>query len=931
MIKTLFLTFSLVFTSIAFSQSQITGKVVDKNNKALPAATVSIANSAQKTITNTKGAFLIENLSKGTYNITVSLLGYESQTKSVRVFNNQTTVQFSLKLAYEQLNSVVVTGNFSPKKQIESSTSSHVLTQKDLQETMAIGTADLLSNIAGTFTDASAGEVFTKVYARGISASAEDDLGWYYTSLQEDGLPVSLIQHSYYSPDLFYRTDLTTSKLEAITGGKSAIAAMNAPGGIYNFISQDKREAFGGQIQLTTGIQGNYNPYQKIEFISNGALGNQWYYNIGGHLRKDDGARDTDFTFSKGGQAKLNLIKETKNGFFKFYAKLLDDKTNRWNGVTATNWNNPTPAYGQSFRHTSQLLPFFNATVPQDQTTSNTFNPSQGVHAKDLALGLNLEQNIGNNWTLKNNFKYTTKSANWQTTISNAFVSLNNPLAYFITGAGFPIGKVVFKDAQSGQELAQVNNSAILAGGEINYLTSGSLPNDALLGGAAWYKNTEAQEIMDRLILRKKLDQHDLNFGVDLGYSDTEHYTQSSFVFATYENNPRNLSVTLENPGSPVIDLSDANGVSNYGGLFFEKTTAQLQQLAFFFNDSWDLNNRLNLDLGFRYENSTHKGDRHSATPLNQAGGVDGNAQTDYDNGLLVASEGTNSFDYNYNFLSYSAGLNYVFQKNAAAFVRYSRGNKAPEFDYYFNNFSNVSIPKKGEIQEIHQFEIGFKHQQEKASIIATAFYSALQNIGTTNFEFDGDTNTVFYTPTQFNNSKTIGLELETLYQPFSFLRFNLNGLLQNAKAKDWTIYDANGSVDASDDTTVSYNNNKLPFNPNLMFNLKTTFEKERFYVYLNYKYMGERYGNIANGFKLPSYVTLDLGSGVKLTEKLTCSLTITNLLNSNGLNNFFGPNSFGANANQATKDYVANNPDQAFIVVPINPRGIFTKLNYSF
>lgn len=147
-------------------------------------------------------------------------------------------------------------------------------------------------------------------------------MGWYYVSLQEDGLPVSLIQYSYYSPDIFYRYDTMNDKVEAIRGGSSSKTSMNAPGGIYNFISKGIRSEFGGDIQLQSGFQGEGNPIYRIDPSLGGPLGNNWFLNAGGHYRYDDGARNTDFPFSKGGQFKFNLIKQNSRGYFKFYGKL---------------------------------------------------------------------------------------------------------------------------------------------------------------------------------------------------------------------------------------------------------------------------------------------------------------------------------------------------------------------------------------------------------------------------------------------------------------------------------------------------------------------------------------------------------------------------------------------------------------------------------
>lgn len=927
-----FFALTFLFANLSFSQNNISGDIKDNNGNPIEGVIVSLKPLKVNTTSNSNGQFKLENISNGNYNIVISHLGFKSINKAATIQDKNLTLSFVLEDDLLNLKTVVVTGTFDPRIGLESSTSISTLNSKDIKKSYPQGTASLLQNIPGTFTDASAGEVYTKVYTRGISASAEDDMGWYYVSLQEDGLPVSLVQHSYYSPDLFHRADLTTKKVEAIRGGSSAITALNAPGGIYNFISHGSRQDFGGEVQLSAGAQGNDNALLKVDTNIGGPLGNNWYFNAGGHYRVDDGARDTDFTFSKGGQYKFNVIKEHDNGYIKFYGKVLNDKTNRHTGVAATNWDNPTPAFGQNFKNSSLLMPGFNATIPDGRNLDNTinFDPSQGVHAKDLAFGFDFLQDLGNNWSIKNNVKFSSKDANWQTSISNAFVSLSNPLAYFISGAQFPVGQVVFKDAQSNNELARVNNSGILAGEPFEYI-SGSLPNDAIMGTSAWYKDNEADEWMNQLTLRKKLENHDITTGLSLGFSDTSHYTQGSFAFVTYEPNPRMLNVTLENPNEPVLALSDENGVSNYGGLFFVNSRAKISQVATFLNDRWKVSNKLHLDLGLRYETINHKGSKDRYAPFSQDGGLDGDATTAYDNSVSTPTGERDNFNYNYNYLSYSAGINYKINDNTALFSRFSKGNKAPELNYYFNNFDNVAINKKGEIQKILQAELGVKLDSKNASFTGTAFWSQLKDIGIANFEFDGDNNSIFYTPIQFNSSRTLGFEWESVFSPLHYLNFRFNGVIQAPKAKDWKIYDAAGSVDTSDDTITDYSGNTLPFNPKLMFNLSTEFEKDQFSAFLKWQYMGKRQGNVANGFDLAAYSIFNLGTGYKINKNLSANILVSNLFNSEGLANFFGANSFGANANGATPEFVAANPDASFVVFPVLRRRALLSLNYSF
>ncbi|WP_241739538.1 TonB-dependent receptor [Aestuariibaculum marinum] len=922
----------VIFYSLKItSQNQITISVKNSNGIDLKEAKVDFSPSVSSYNFSTKDAYKLTSIPNGTYFLSISHLGYKPAMDSIKINNKDLKLSYILEDDLLNLETVVITGNFNTKTKLESSTSISSLDQKELSKIAPRGTAQILQNIPGLFTDASAGEVFTKVYTRGISASAEDDMGWYYVSLQEDGLPISLVQHSYYAPDLFFRNDITTSKLEVIRGGSSSITAMNTPGGIFNFISHKKRNALGGDIQLQSGIQGNNNMSYKIDASIGSPLGNNWYVNTGGHYRQDDGARNTDFTFSKGGQFKFNLLKENSRGYFKFYGKLLNDKTNRYTGVAATNWRNPQPVFGQSFKSTALMMPEFNTSIPDGRnlSSSNNFNPGEGLHAQDYTFGIDLSQKLGKNWTIKNNIKISAKNANWQTSISNAFVSLSNPLAYFITGAQFPIGQIVFRNAQSGNELARIDNSGILNGEPFQYLTEGRLPNDAIMGTSTWLKDNETDELIQQLTLKKQFENHNLNFGFASGLSNTTVFTQGSFAFVTYENNPRMLAVTLENPNEPTIALSDENGVSNYGGLFFGNSRANITQLATFANDYWNISNSLSLDLGLRFESITHKGSNDGYEPFSQDGGLDGNPNTDYDNSVLKPTGDIDSFNYTYNYISYSAGINYKVSNKTALFARLSRGNKAPELNYYFNNFTNVPINKKGEIQKINQIELGLKSNLSTFSIAGTLFYSQLKNIGTSNFEFDENTNSVFYTPIQFNTSETIGLEWESIYSPIENLKFSFNGVIQNPKTKSWTIYDANGTANTTDDMITDYSGNKLPFNPNIMFNLATEYQLKDVSSFVKWQFMGEREANVANAFQLPAYSIFDLGLTYKISNNISTSLLITNLFNSEGLANFYGANSFGASANGATKEFIETYPNTSFIVVPVLPRGTFLKLNY--
>ena len=94
---------------------------------------------------------------------------------------------------------------------------------------------------------------------------------------------------------------------------------------------------------------------------------------------------------------------------------------------------------------------------------------------------------------------------------------------------------------------------------------------------------------------------------------------------------------------------------------------------------------------------------------------------------------------------------------------------------------------------------------------------------------------------------------------------------------------------------------------------------------------MGEREGNVANAFQLPAYSIFNGGLAYQINSSLSLDFLVTNLLNSEGLANFFGANSFGASANGATAEFIQANPNASFVVVPVLPRGTMLRLGYRF
>lgn len=110
-------------TSLAQSGQAIKGFVTDRNSSSpLPYAQVTIPNSNpfMGTVTDSIGAFLLQNVAPGRYNIEVSLIGYHKAVvrEVVVVAGKQTQLNIDLTENLAQLNEVVVNPSLNKQKSL---------------------------------------------------------------------------------------------------------------------------------------------------------------------------------------------------------------------------------------------------------------------------------------------------------------------------------------------------------------------------------------------------------------------------------------------------------------------------------------------------------------------------------------------------------------------------------------------------------------------------------------------------------------------------------------------------------------------------------------------------------------------------------------------------------------------------------------------
>ncbi|GAB6281518.1 MAG: TonB-dependent receptor [Ignavibacterium sp.] len=231
MLKQIFLKLiiiNLFFTHLIFSQNfQIKGKVTDKKDgEPLIGVNILIKELNRYTTTNNSGNFIFNNMSKGKYSLTFSMIGHKSLLKDIEVFSNQ-DIQIEMEETTINLSEVVVTGNplLSDPKSISQASISISNFDLDIKRSTTI--AQILNFQPGI-----------SMRSNGIAASRPVIRGFTNNMVLvlEDGLRMGDLSSS--SDDHSVSMDGSeTEKIEVLRGPSSLIYGSNAIGGVVNIIT----------------------------------------------------------------------------------------------------------------------------------------------------------------------------------------------------------------------------------------------------------------------------------------------------------------------------------------------------------------------------------------------------------------------------------------------------------------------------------------------------------------------------------------------------------------------------------------------------------------------------------------------------------------------------------------------------------------------
>ena len=291
---------SLLFSTFTYSQTYISGRIIDANNFPLPGATITTGSSDEVTITDFDGFFNIY-IGQGE-SITVSYIGFESQTRIVD--NTDESILFILAPNVTELSEVIVSGFQGGtvkalNKQRNDLNVTNVVSSDQVGKFPDANIGDALKRIPGIAMQGDGGEART-INMRGFGAEFNS------VTLNGERIPSAEGGNRIVQLDL-----IPSDMIQAIEVNKTLTPDMDADaiGGSVNLVTRSRPQEFRFSANLSKGSspirEDAMNEQLGVVLANN--LGKFSYTVSGSYNRKDYGFDNIEFEWNEeGDQYEIN-------------------------------------------------------------------------------------------------------------------------------------------------------------------------------------------------------------------------------------------------------------------------------------------------------------------------------------------------------------------------------------------------------------------------------------------------------------------------------------------------------------------------------------------------------------------------------------------------------------------------------------------------
>lgn len=610
------------------------------------------------------------------------------------------------------------TGVAKGRDLLDTAISASVLDDHDLAQLSVSSIAGIMQNIPGIRSETSDIDGFSAITIRGLPLAAE---GSKFLQLQEDGLPVLEFGDIQFAGiDQFLRADLTLAQVQAIRGGSASTFASNSPGGLINFISKTGETA-GGVMQVSSGIG---HDLKRIDFAYGAPLGDGWRFHAGGFYRQGEGPREIGFNGFSGGQIKANLTKEFENGYIRVYGKYLDDRQPNYGTLPITIAGtdaNPAIGFlpGYDIREQGYLSPLTRSYAEVDANNRPVLiDAADGLAAKVKAVGLEAQFDIAG-FTVTNRFRFSDVSGAYNDAVP--FVTAPAP---FFARFGGPGARLSYAAGPlAGQAITDARLLALTVRLHADLESLDNATNDL--------RATRVWEVGEGKLTTTA--------GLYNSSQDLAMFWNFTSTLQDLAGGGRNAPVNITTAtGVPVTDA----GTLAYGfavGLPFNvyhnrydvnydivapyaSVNYQIGKLAVGASLRWDRG-----DVVGQIFSSSFGGGRPAFVPLDV--NSDGQISVAESRVATLSLTQPTVIDYDYDYFSYSAGVNYRFAESLSAFARYSRGGRASAETAIGAEALN---PRTGAPRDpalavsiVKQAEAGVKFRRDGLTAFLTGFWAS--------------------------------------------------------------------------------------------------------------------------------------------------------------------------------------------------------------
>jgi outer membrane receptor protein involved in Fe transport len=763
---------------------------------------------------------------------------------------------FANDAAASEVDELIVTARAgAEQRKVEASYAITTISEERLRMQSPVSTAEALKNVPGFWVEASGGEAGANIRARGIPMEGYSAIG-----MQEDGAP---IQHDgglgFLNSDFSFRMDETIQRLEVVRGGPSSIFTSYAPGGVVNFITRKGSDQFEGLVKAQVGDYG----LARGDFWVGGPVAG-FRVGLGGFYRVSDGVRDPGYRADEGGQIRLSVGRDFERGSIDFNIKHLDDNTIFFLGVPLTFDSNGDTAGVPGFDPN-------HGTFAGPETSRFTFRTNRGPYDFDLTRGADVQltqstlafrYELGAGWELQDNLRYRTSDVSRAGLFPNSPVQAADRLAQVRAGLPSALGATAV-------QLRFAN-----APGE-TFDVAGQNGTGLIMDASMRQQDIALDEWINDFRLLNRFEfggqSHDIALGLYYAKVEESFFQIGASALVDVQDQARLLNLVALNAAGQVVANITENGISRYG-LQFNNAEGESNSIALYASDEWRLNDKLRIDLGFRWERIEMSGRNERSATVNL-----GQSASLADDQVLSGTGVFDPLDRDFDGWGATAGVNYQFAPDLGVFARYTRGFRLPSLGDFLTNPTRTDPRSQG----IDLAEAGFKIDRPRFSVYATAFYTGFDSQSFSETRFDTATNT-FVSRTEFTSTTSYGVELEGTVRPTEWFDVSFTGTAQDPRFGDFKFNTNVGGVLVPTD----YSNNVQVRAPKVSGRVTPGLNllDGKLRLEGDLQYYGKRFSDAANSLIIPDYFLLNAQVRYNITDDLTIYGYGTNLTNEIGL-----------------------------------------------